>query len=267
MGRSGAGEYGLFQLAAMARQRWIRDGGRERLQELCSQERAEEVADGKRRDRLERLRGVRKQADGMRSWLRWQPAEGAEGPAGPSTLSGRARQDVGRRIEVEIEPRNRTTMRGRLRKRSFEEGRGTDSQGRWAVAGLLGVRKADKKGKWLVMVEWTGDWPPDWRPITSLHPMELRKEARDMVREAQLGPRGTIKKRAESKTTRRKPHRQYAHAIPRVTRAQGKSAGKNPAGRSAKMAKLIQMVRATKRRVEDRPWRRKGKKRRVVEGD
>ena len=126
------------------------------------------------------------------------------------TLSGDAAEEVGEVIEVEIAPR-RDAQRQRKRRRDVERSRRevqqrvamgpvragveSDDRGRWAVRGIMAVRRHEgRRGRPLdVLVEWEGEdsegdiWEESWVSVTELTP-DLRAEARQLEMDL-FGPR------------------------------------------------------------------------------
>ena len=126
------------------------------------------------------------------------------------TLSGDAAEEVGEVIEVEIAPkwdaqrrekrrrevgRNRREVHQRIAMGPVRAGVEADDRGRWAVRGIMAVRRHEgRRGRPLdVLVEWEGEdsdgdlWEESWVSVTELTP-DLRAEARRLEMEL-FGPR------------------------------------------------------------------------------
>jgi ribonuclease HI len=159
-----------------------------------------------------------------------EPTEVFYGPAevaSQHTLSGRAGEDVGEVMEIEIAPRwdpqrgkrrrqdvlrGRREVRQRIAMGPVRDGTEADDGGRWAVRCIRAVRRHEgRRGRPLdVLVEWEGEdsdgdlWEESWVSVTHLT-ADLRAEARKL--EAELfGPRAT----QAGHTSRRANHRDEA---------------------------------------------------------
>ena len=152
--------------------------------------------------------------------------------ASQHTLSGGAAEEVGEVIEVEIAPRWDAQRKGKRRRevvRSRREvqqriamgpvlaGTESDDRGRWAVRGIMAVRRHEgRRGRPLdVLVEWEGEdsdgdiWEESWVSVTELTP-DLRAEARRLEMDL-FGPRRTraaeTSRRADRSASRRADRR------------------------------------------------------------
>ena len=155
--------------------------------------------------------------------------------ASQHTLSGEAAEDVGDVIVLEIAPRWGAQQRKRRRQEVAGSRRGVqrriamgpvragveaDDRGRWAVRGIMAVRRHEgRRGRPLdVLVEWEGEdsdgdlWEESWVSVTELTP-DLRAEARQLEIEL-FGPRRTTaaeaRRRADAPASRRADRRATA---------------------------------------------------------
>ena len=151
------------------------------------------------------------------------------------TLSGDAAEEVGEVIEVEIAPRwdaqrrekrrrevgrNRREVQQRIAMGPVRAGVESDDRGRWAVRGIMAVRRHEgRRGRPLdVLVEWEGEdsdgdiWEESWVNVTELTP-DLRAEARRLEMEL-FGPRrkrvAETSPRADATASRRADRRSAA---------------------------------------------------------
>ena len=151
------------------------------------------------------------------------------------TLSGDAAEEVGEVIEVEIAPRwdaqrrekrrrevgrNRREVQQRIAMGPVRAGVESDDRGRWAVRGIMAVRRHEgRRGRPLdVLVEWEGEdsdgdlWEESWVNVTELTP-DLRAEARRLEMEL-FGPRrkrvAETSPRADAAASRRADRRAAA---------------------------------------------------------
>ena len=148
------------------------------------------------------------------------------------TLSGDAAEEVGEVIEVEIAPRWDAQRKGKRRREVVHSrrevqrriamgpvlaGTESDDRGRWAVRGIMAVRRHEgRRGRPLdVLVEWEGEdadgdiWEESWVSVTELTP-DLRAEARRLEMDL-FGPRRTraaeTSRRADGTASRRADRR------------------------------------------------------------
>ena len=144
----------------------------------------------------------------------------------------RTAEEMGEVIEVEIAPRwdaqrkekrrrevvrSRREVRQRVAMGPVLAGTESDDRGRWAVRGIMAVRRHEgRRGRPLdVLVEWEGEdadgdiWEESWVSVTELTP-DLRAEARRLEMDL-FGPRRTraaeTSRRADGTASRRADRR------------------------------------------------------------